>query len=79
MKTVCFNCGIDDKAVGESGEPTRCSKCGCTKFVEVRETLHANVITGANPFELRVLPHVWVSPEKAHEMFQAIHKFIDAQ
>lgn len=79
MKTVCFNCGIDAKVIGENGAPTRCAKCGATKFVEVRETMHAHVITAANPAELRVIPHVTCSPERAHQLFTAIHEFIEAQ
>ena len=79
MKTVCFNCHVDAKEIGECGAPTRCAKCGCTKFVEVRETLHCSVITAANPAELRIVPHITVTPERAHEMFSRIHEFIDAQ
>lgn len=79
MKTVCFNCGVDAKEIGENGAPSRCSKCGGTKFVEVRQTLHAHVLTLANPAELRIVPHVTVTPERAHEMFSRIHEFIDAQ
>jgi hypothetical protein len=79
MKTVCFNCGVDRKVIGEAGAPTRCEVCGCTKFCEVRQTLHASVITAANPAELRVVPHVGTSPERAHALFQYIHEVIDAQ
>jgi predicted nucleic acid-binding Zn-ribbon protein len=74
----CANCGGVNVVVGEAGEPSKCAACGWTKFYHVRETALASVHTFSNPIrEMRIVPHVGVSPERAHALFSKIHEAID--